>query len=291
MVSPARKREAVRFSERRVCRALDVPRSTFRFVERVGEFGRRLLTRVLELVRRFPRFGYRRVCALLRREGWRVNHKRIERLWRKEGLKVPFRQHKRRRLGTSANGCIRRRASRANDVWTLDFAFDVTEDGRTLKFLAVVDEYTRVCHDIRVARSIKAGDVLEVLERLFQKHGIPTHIRCDNGPEFIAAELRAWLSRRGVEVLFIEPGSPWENGYGESFFGRLRDELLDRELFTSLLEARVVTEDWRMEYNEVRPHGALAYKTPSAYAAECAQAARAPIKQPGRVRNAALALT
>ena len=226
MVSPARTREAVRYavrrlgySERRVCRALGVPRSTVRFSGRVGEFVRRLVGHMLRFVRRFPRFGYRRVHALLCREGWKVNHKRIERLWRQEGLRVPRRQHKRRRLGSSENGCIRREATGRNDVWTLDFVFDVTEDGRTLKMLAVVDEHTRECHAVQVARSIKAVDVIDLLERLFLEHGTPRHLRCDNGPEFVAEALRAWLGRRSVEALFIEPGSPWENGYGESFIG------------------------------------------------------------------------
>jgi transposase InsO family protein len=298
MVGPARKRAAVRravrelgFPERRVCRALGVPRSTLRYVGKVGAFARRLFSRILEFVRKFPRFGYRRVFALLRREGWRVNHKRIERLWRQQGLRVPFRQHKSRRLGSSENGCIRRRATKRNDVWTLDFAFDVTEDGRTLKFLAVVDEFTREAHGLIVDRSIKAVGVLDLLERLFREHGIPAHLRCDNGPEFLAEVLRAWLARRGVEILFIEPGSPWENGYGESFIGRLRDELLDRELFTSLLEAQVVTEDWRVEYNESRPHGALGYETPKAFAAACARAADGPIQETGHEAITVPALT
>jgi transposase InsO family protein len=299
MVGPARQREAVRcarrglgFSERRICRALGVARSTFRYQPKVGAFTRRLLARILELVRQFPRYGYRRITALLRREGWPVNPKRVHRLWKQEGLRVPRKSKKRRYPGRSAHACDRLPATGRNDVWTMDFAWDVTEDGRQLKFLAVVDEYTRECHAIEVDRSIRATDVQDILGRLFVGHGIPRQIRQDNGPEFIADGLRAWLRRRGVKSLFIQPGSPWENGQGESFIGRLRDEFLDREVFASLLEAKVVTEDWRIEYNEVRPHGALGYKTPKAYAAaSCSQAATKQGARPGSTRQPVPALS
>ena len=272
-------RRTLGFSQRRTCAALGVPRSTVRYVSLVAAFTKRLLKRMLELVRAKPRFGYRRIWALLRREGWRVNKKRVHRLWKQEGLRVPKKPRKARRTGNSANSCFRHRAEHRNEVWTLDFAWDVTEDGRQLKFLPVVDEYTRQCHGLRVATSIPSCQVQDFLEELFEEHGAPRHIRCDNGPELVAHELRAWLERRGVEPLYIAPGSPWENGYGESFIGRFRDEILDRELFTSLLEAQVVTEDWRVEYNEDRPHGALGYATPTEFAATGKQSALAPLDQ------------
>jgi len=268
-------------TQRRICTALDVPRSTVRYVPRVADLTKRLLQRMLELVGAHPRFGYRRIWAVLRQEGWRVNRKRVHRLWKQEGLRVPKKQRKRRRVGSSANACHLRRAERRNHVWSLDFAFDVTERGQQLKFLSVLDEYTRECHGIEVARSLRSTHVQDVLERLFDEHGTPEHIRADNGPELVAELLQAWLRRRGVAPLYIEPGAPWENGYGESFISRLKDELIDRELFTSLLEARVVTEDWRQAYNHDRPHGALGYRTPKEFAATGTQAAFAPLKQPG----------
>ena len=298
MVGPAREREAVRFaqrklgiSQRRACKALGVSRSTMRYVPKFGEFARRLRNRILELVAKHPRYGYRRVCKLLRREGWEVNVKRIHRLWKKEGLRVPKKVRRRRRRGSSANACHRHKATHKNHVWTLDFAWDVTEDGLQLKFLPIVDEYTRECHALQVATSIRSTDVQDLLEQLFEKHGMPEHIRCDNGPELIAHELRTWLERRGVTPLYIAPASPWENGYGESFIGRFRDEHLDRELFTCLLEAQVVTEDWRIEYNHHRPHGALGDQTPAEFAATCAQAVSATLQQPGRTMETEQTLT
>jgi len=298
MVGPARQREAVRFAkrklgypERRICRALDVARSTIRYRPKVADFTKRLLARILELVGKFPRYGYKRITVLLRREGWGVNRKRVHRLWKQEGLRVPKKSRKRRRLGCSANACHRRRATHKNHVWTLDFVWDVTEDGHQLKFLAIVDEYTRESLAIQVARSIRSLEVQELLEGLFAEHGAPAHLRCDNGPELIADDLQTYLRRRCVAPLFIEPGSPWENGYGESFIGRLRDEHLNLELFTSLLEAQVVTEDWRTEYNENRPHGALGHMTPTEFAAACTQAASAPLQQPGCSQQPIGALT
>jgi transposase InsO family protein len=237
---------------------------------------------MLELVAQYPRYGYKRICKLLRRAGWRVNRKRVHRLWKQEGLRVPRKAKKRRRRGCSDNACDRRKATHKNHVWTLDFAWDVTEQGRQLKFLPVVDEYTRECHALVVATSIRSTDVQDVLERLFQEHGMPEHIRCDNGPELVAHELRRWLERRAVAPLYIAPASPWENGYGESFISRFRDEHLDREMFTSVLEAVIVTEDWRIEYNLHRPHGALGDQTPAEFAATCAQAVSAPHQRPAR---------
>jgi transposase InsO family protein len=226
---------------------------------------------MLRLVRSHPRYGYRRIWALLRSEGFRVNRKRIYRLWRHEGLRVPRKQRKRRRLGSSENGCVRRRAERINHVWCYDFLSDQTSDGRPLKLLTIEDEYTRESLAIDVERSIRSTDVIETLRYLFELRGTPGLIRSDNGPEFIAEALREWLRASGVGTLYIEPGAPWENAYGESFNSRLRDELLDRELFTSLLEAKVLVEDYRLQYNHRRPHSSLGYQTPAAFAARCSR--------------------
>jgi transposase InsO family protein len=222
---------------------------------------------MLELVRDHPRFGYRRIWALLRGEGWRVNVKRIYRLWRREGLKVPKKQRKRRRLGSSDQGCIRHRAEHKDHVWALDFVHDRTVDSRPLKWLAVVDEFTRECPALEVARSIKATDVIEILVELFRVRGVPRHIRMDNGPEFIAHGVRRWLERSSVRPLYIEPGAPWENGYVESFHSRFSDELLDREMFYTVREARAMGTAWRLDYNHRRPHSSLGYRTPAEFAA------------------------
>jgi transposase InsO family protein len=263
-------RQRFRIAERRACRLLDQPRSTQRqqpAPARPDET--RLVRRMLELVRAHPRFGYRRIWALLRREGWRINRKRVYRLWQREGLKVPRKQRKRRRLGHSANGCQRRRPLGKDDVWAWDFIHDRTSDGRPLKWLSVVDEYTRECLVLEVRRSLPAGAVVELLVKVVELRGTPAHVRSDNGPEFIAAAIRHWLAQDGIETLYIEPGAPWENGYAESFHSRLRDELLNGEEFDSLTEARVLAEDWQRDYNERRPHSALGYQTPSEYAARC----------------------
>ena len=208
---------------------------------------------------------------MLRREGWRVNKKRVHRLWRKEGLKVPDKQRKRRRLakleGTSENGCTRRRAERRNHVWSYDFAMDETEDGRRLKMMPIVDEYTRECLSINVERSITADDIVATLASLFRRRGEPEFIRSDNGPEFIAKAIKRWLEVSGVGTLYIEPGSPWENAYSETFISRFSDELLKREVFADLLEAKVLVEDYRGHYNHHRPHSALGYRTPAEFAA------------------------
>ena len=224
---------------------------------------------MLDLSRRHPRYGYRRITALLRRKGWRVNRKRVYRLWRREGLKVPVKQRKRRRLGSSDNSVVRRKAEHINHVWSYDFVMDQTEDGRRLKLLPVLDEYTRECLTLEVARNMKARDVIEVLEHLLIVRGAPEYIRSDNGSEFIADAIKKWLADIGVKTLYIEPGSPWENAYSESFNSRLRDELLNREVFGNMLAARVLLGDWRLEYNHRRPHSSLDYMTPAAFAATC----------------------
>ena len=254
-------------SERRACKVLDQPRSTQRYTARERDDEKLLVQRMHALVRRHPRYGYRRIWALLRDEGWRVNRKRVYRLWRQEGLKVPQKQRKKRRLGDSVNGCVRRRAEHIDHVWSYDFVMDQTVDSRPVKLFPIVDEYTRECLCLDVARSIRATDVIETLRHLFAVRGTPRFIRSDNGPEFIAQAVRDWLAESGVKTLYIEPGSPWENGYCESFNSRLRDELLDRELFMDLREAKVVVEDYRLDYNHRRPHSALGYVTPATFAA------------------------
>jgi len=211
----------------------------------------------------YGRYGYRRVTALLRDEGWKVNHKRVERLWRQEGLKVPKKQPKRRRLWLNDGSCIRLRPMYRNHVWSYDFVAERTSDGRAIRMLNIIDEYTRECLAIRVDRKITANDVIDTLADVFIRRGTPQFIRSDNGPEFVAQLIRQWLQDLGVQTAFIEPGSPWENGYIESFNGKLRDELLNREIFITLEEAKVLIEAWRKEYNEVRPHSSLKYRPPA----------------------------
>jgi len=217
--------------------------------------------------RAHPRWGYRRAHAQLVQQGWRVNRKAIQRLWREEGLRVPTRRRKRQRLGTSTYPADRLAAEHPNHVWALDYQFDQTTDARTLKLLNIVDEHTREALTIQVDRRIDADATVAVLDRLVAERGTaPRFIRCDNGPELTANALRDWCRFTGAGTSYIEPGSPWQNPYVESFGGRLRDELLAVEAFTTLLEAQVLVEDWRIEYNTVRPHSALGYLTPSDYA-------------------------
>lgn len=241
---------------------------------------------MLDLVRRFPRYGYRFITAKLQQEGWQVNAKRVYRLWRREELKVPRKKRKKLRLGSSANGCSRRRAEQINDVWCWDFVFDRTTNGSQLKWLSIVDEYTRECLCLKVDRSITSEDVLDTLAELFALRGVPKHIRSDNGPEFVAQAIRTWLDRLGIETWYIEPGSPWENGYAESFHSRFRDEFLAVEMFESLAAARRLTAVWKREYNDCRPHSSLGYQTPSEFASQLAASATAsatpapPLQQP-----------
>jgi transposase InsO family protein len=249
----------------------------------------RLVARLHALSRAHPRYGYRRITALLREEGWHVNRKRVQRLWREHGLKVPQKQRKKRRLGCSANGIARRRAEHRNQVWSYDFIEDRTADGRRLKLLTVVDEFTRECLTIEVERSIRSKDVVATLRYLFELRGAPEFLRSDNGPEFIAQAVRTWLADSGVNTLYIEPGSPWENAYIESFNGRLRDELLNREVFATLAEAKVLAEDFQREYNHRRPHSSLGYRTPASYAATCLGSPAAP-REPAGVLQAPKAI-
>lgn len=238
-------------------------RSTQRYNAAVADDEPRLVRRMVELAQRYGRYGYRRIAALLRMEGWRVNHKRVERLWRREGLKVPLRQPRRRRLWWNEGGCYRLRPLCRNHVWSYDFVAGRTHDGRSLRFLTIIDEYTRECLSIDVGRQLKSEDVLDRLTDLFIFKGIPEHIRSDNGSEFVAKQVREWLAHLGVRTLFIEPGSPWENGYIESFNGKFRDEVLNAEIFDTLMEAKVLTERWRQEYNHRRPHSSLGYRPPA----------------------------
>jgi transposase InsO family protein len=238
-------------------------RRTQRYTLKVTDDETVLTANIVSLASNYGRYGYRRITAMLRTDGWGVNHKWVERIWRQEGLKVPTRQPKRSRLWFNDGSCIRLRPEHRNHVWAYDFVFDRTREGRPLKLLNVVDEFTRECLSIEVARKQSSRDVPRTLAGLMLKHGIPKYIRSDNGPEFVAKAVRDWLARLEVGTLFIEPGSPWENGYVESFNGKLRDELLNGEIFTTQQEAKVLTEVWRREYNQVRPHSSLGYKPPA----------------------------
>ncbi len=250
-------------SERRACRVLGQARATQRHIPGISHEEDRLTARIIELATKYGRYGYRRITALLRSESWKVNHKRVERIWRREGLKVPKKQPKRGRLWLNYGSCIRLRPEHKDHVWSYDFVLARTTDGKAFRILTILDEFTRECLSMLVSRHITFQDVIDQLFQLFVLRGIPEHIRSDNGPEFTAREIRRWLARIGVKTLFIERGSPWENGYIESFNGKLRDELLNREVFTTLIEARVLIEEWRREYNEVRPHSALRYRPPA----------------------------
>lgn len=263
-------------------------RSTQRYrAKAVSTDEKKLVARLHELARRYPRYGYRMMTAKLRQEGWHVNAKRVYRLWRKEGLKVPKKTRKKRRLGHSGNSCVRRRAEHKDHVWCWDFIHDRTTSGKPLKWLAITDEYTRECLALEVDRSITAEKVVDVLVNLFITRGVPRHIRSDNGPEFIAEAIGEHARRTGLEILYVEPGSPWENGFAESFFSRLRDELLNCEEFANLAEARWFARRRKEEHNTERPHSSLNYRTPLAFAAGCAAASvrATPSLQPRHSRS------
>ena len=269
-MSPDKRRGVVRraqerfgISERRACRALGQPRTTQRYKPKRRNDEDALTARIIELACEYGRYGYRRITAMRRHEGWNINHKRVERIWRGEGLKVPGRQKKRRRLWLNDGSCIRLRPEYPNHVWSYDFVQDRTHDGRAFRILNMMDEYSRECLLVKVGRNLVAEDVVEALTGLFCNHGIPEYIRSDNGSEFTARKVRGWLERLGVQTVYIEPGSPWENGYIESFNGKMRDELLNREIFTTLEEARALIEQWRREYNQVRPHSSIGYRPPA----------------------------
>jgi transposase InsO family protein len=239
------------------------PRSTQRRVARTPDDEAALVADMIALARQYGRYGYRRIAALLRLAGWIVNRKRVERLWRSEGLKVPAKQPRRGRLWFNDGSCIRLRPERPNHVWACDFVEDRTHDGRKYRMLCLLDEFTRECLAIKVARRLNSMDVIEMLAALCLERGVPAYIRSDQGPEFIAEAVRSWISGVGARTVFIEKGSPWENGYVESFNGKLRDELLNGEIFYTLKEAQVLIEAWRQHYNTIRPHSALNYRPPA----------------------------
>jgi transposase InsO family protein len=254
-------------SARLACRTVGLSRASYRYRgQGADEEEQRLRTLVVTLAREHPRYGYRRVAALLRRQGHAVNHKWVWRIWREEGLAVPRRRPRKRRAGTTA--ALPSRATQRGHVWTYDFLFDVTERGRALKLLVVLDEYTRECHHIRVGRRLDSDAVIDTLAALFEEHGPPEYLRSDNGGEFIAATLQAWLGESGARTISIAPGHPWENGYAESFNGKLRDECLNAEVFWGEQHAQVIVERWRRHYNEERPHSALGYRTPAEVAGQ-----------------------
>jgi transposase InsO family protein len=255
--------QKLKVSQRRACQAIGQARATQMRKLSPPSDEKRLTEDIVTLATKYGRYGYRRITALLRQEGWQVNHKRVERIWRREGLKVPKKQPKRGRLWLNDGSCTRLRPQHKDHVWSYDFMVERTGSGRAFRILNIIDESTRECLRIKVNRKISSQDVIDELFNLFVFRGIPEHIRSDNGPEFTARAVRRWLSRLGVKTLFIEPGSPWENGYIESFNGKLRDELLNREVFTTLEEARVLIEQWRREYNQIRPHSALGYCPPA----------------------------
>ena len=250
-------------SERRVCVALGQHRSTQRKTPRGRDDEEALTADIIELARQYGRYGYRKITALLRDAGWIVNAKRVERIWRREGLKVPDKQPKKGRLWLDDGSCIRLRPEHRDHVWAYDFVEDRTHDGRKFRTLNVVDEFTRECLAIRVARKLNSTDVIDVLSDLFILRGVPGHIRSDNGSEFIAQAVQDWIKAVGAKTAYIAPGSPWENGYVESFNARLRDERRNGEIFYSLREAQVIIESWRRHYNTVRPHGSIGYRPPA----------------------------
>jgi len=223
----------------------------------------RLIDDMVALARQYGRYGYRKIAALLRRAGWVINDKRVERLWRREGLKVPQKQPKRGRLWLTDGSCIRLRAEHANHVWSYDFVEDRTHEGRKYRMLTIIDEFTHESLAIRVARKLTSTDVIDVLSDLFILRGVPGHVRSDNGPEFVAKAVQDWIAAVGAKTAYIAPGSPWENGFIESFNTRLRDELLDGKIFYTLREAQIVIESWRRHYNTVRPHASLGYRAPA----------------------------
>ena len=256
-------RQVFGYSERRVCRALGQSRGAYRKPTKPKADEAELTEDIVRLAKTYGRYGYRRVAALLRIEGWQVNHKRVERIWRQEGLKVPQRHKKRGRLYLNDGSCIRLRACWKNHVWSYDFVADRLLDGTKIRFLTLVDEYTRECLALKVNYKLKAHDVLDTLAEVFKIRGLPDYIRSDNGSEFTAKILQDWLKKLDIKTAFITPGSPWENGFNESFNGKFRDEFLACEQFYSLKEAQVLTQQWRYHYNHIRPHTSLGYKPPA----------------------------
>jgi len=288
MVGPERKRTAVlhvrqelAVSERRACTTIRQPRATQRYRGCQRGKDEALAAELRRISAAHPRAGYRMATALLRRAGMEINAKRVQRLWRLEGLKVPRRQRKRQRLGSSESGTQRLRAERVNHVWSYDFVFDQTEDGRRLKWLPICDEFSRELVALEVERRMEARDVIRILDAAVEQRGsAPEYIRSDNGPEFVALAVQEWIARRGFKTLYIKPGAPWQNAYSESFNSRFRDEFLNREAFASVLEAKVLGKEHRHRYNQTRPHSSLEYQTPVEFAQRSLAAACATLRQP-----------
>ncbi len=269
-MSPSRRRgcidlvrQILNVSERRACLVLGQHRSTQRKVPRGRADEERLRQDIITLSETYGRYGYRMVTGLLNNAGWHVNHKRVERIWRSEGLKVPRKHKKRGRLWLNDGSCVRLRPKRPNHVWSYDFVHERTHDGRAFRTLNIIDEFSKEALMIRVNRKLNSTDVVDALTDLFILRGPPVYIRSDNGPEFVAEKVRKWITTVGAKTAFIEPGSPWENGYCESFNSRFRDELLNGEIFYTLAEAKIIIEKWRVHYNTVRPHSSLGYKPPA----------------------------
>ena len=255
--------EKYKLSERRACRLANQPRGTQRYATIVRADEDALTQAIIGLASEYGRYGYRRITWLLKAAGWAVGTDRVQRIWRREGLKVPSKQRPRSRLWLNDGSCIRLRPERRNDVWSYDFVEAQTHDGRKVRLMTLIDEFTRECLAIRVARRINSLGVLETMADVMLVRGVPEHIRSDNGPEMTAKIVWHWLAQVGAKTLYIEPGSPWENGYCESFNGKLRDELLNGEIFYSLKEAKAVIGQWRSHYNAVRPHSSLGYRPPA----------------------------
>jgi len=270
MVSPSARKAAAKYlrdeercSERRACLLMDVSRSAVRYQpQAVEDF--QLREEIICIANQHKRYGYRRVTALLRREGEQVNHKRVHRIWKQEALGLRRKPRRKRRRGRSAG--IIQKAERPNQVWSYDFLEDRTERGGKLRMLPVIDEFTRESLAIRVGKSMDAHRVIDVLLDLFEERGVPEYIRSDNGPEFVSQAVQEWLRLNGCQTIYIQPGSPWENSYIESFNGKFRDECLNMESFRNVREASIVVESWRKEYNELRPHSSLGYQTPIEFA-------------------------
>ena len=272
MVGPANKRRAVKIvveenlgQTAQACRALGLSRSGYYLVKKVSVESRRMRKEIIELSQKHSRYGYRRITAMMRREGFVINAKRVQRVRREEGFQVSKKQRRTKRLGTST--AERQRATHPNHVWSWDFVMDQTDSGSCFRILTLLDEFTREFLTVHLAWSIRAEDVITVVEAAMVRYGRPEHLRSDNGPEFIACKIQDWLKEKAVKTLYIKPGSPWENGHIESFHDKFRDEHLNRELFGSLLEAKVLVEKWRTEYNQQRPHSSLGYQTPEEFAA------------------------
>lgn len=265
-------------SERRACTVSGQSRSTQRYAAKTVDDEAALLADMARLVGENPRRGCRYISKLLREAGWAVNYKRVHRLWKREGYKVPRKRRKKRAIGHDANACDKRAATCKNDVWTWDFVHDRLVDGRAMKCLALIDEHTRECLALRVERSITGEDLLDTLSQLFGERGTPAHLRSDNGPEFIASRVKEWLKSMGVETLYIEAGAPWQNGYAESFNSRLRDEFLEMNYFNTMTEAKELARRWKEHYNHKRLHSSLGYKTPAEFARRCGASGSASLR-------------